>query len=73
MDAKNAIYCIVSMNLQRDIQNSIIQMYYLNWGNGTMIESLKSALKILIDAVLLIGALYGLYMVFWFLGLIMGV
>lgn len=38
-----------------------------------MMESLKAALKIMIDAVLLIGALYGLYMVFWFLGLIMGV
>lgn len=38
-----------------------------------MIRSLKDALEILIDAVLLIGFVYGLHMVFWFLGLIMGV
>lgn len=73
MDAKSAIYCIVSMNLQRVILNLLILKYFSNWGNGKKMKSLKAALEILIDAVLLIGALYGLYMVFWFLGLIMGV
>lgn len=73
MDAKSAIYCIVSMNLQRVILNLLILKYFSNWGNGKKMESLKAALEILIDAVLLIGALYGLYMVFWFLSLIMGV
>lgn len=38
-----------------------------------MTKSLRIALEILIDAVLLIAAVYGLYMVFWFLGLVMGV